>query len=729
MSSDPQFLTLKTPSIHDGRTLIWLQQQAPTVDWSKWDGIVTSMADYQFWSIRKATLVGIALSSFPEDCEDLNAWLEELYYASKKVSTLFLSQRVLSLKSEAYWSENFDNVINLDMIATQYPFMEKPWDGTDADAVVLYALLSRYNRVIDCMTQTVRNVYELTFEHHVHPPAIWLITQFFRHPSKKRTAELKECLARNCACPHIDQIMLLNERDYSKEWQGIPGWNKIKQVIIQKRITYIDFLQFVKEHVPSSTYVILCNADIYMGDSLLHLWKMKMESRMIALLRWDDLGDGKIQIFGPRSDSQDTWIMLSDSVKQQEWDSKTFSFQLGQAGCDNAFAAYMLRKRFLLLNPALTFKTFHIHNSNIRNYDPKDPIRAPLYINIAPTYLIDTKQDTVPELPPPHHLSHRLITFRVHAASVPDEITYCTMLERGKEYVWKPSVENHYFQAAIPVYEIDNACVTPNGLIYDLYRIYMGKHADDPQYQYWRHTKMNIFTPLQKHSQMMAIPFATTEIFEHSDRYVLEYVSRATRLLTLYPAASYWFPVDDRFQAIQWTKTDQCVPFSEDTACWADHVVGFMPGPLLLGPEDIDALRKRLLGWKEQPIEKKCCVVVDDTIITPEFVKKSMKTCFPTWDIQCVQKEDVGCYDAILGAEVCVFFGGKQQQLRWAKLWALPRGCEMIEFQMELDLDGEFQHLAHVAELNSRIFLLGKGSTKDIQDQLMDELIDHTTLE
>jgi hypothetical protein len=223
-----------------------------------------------------------------------------------------------------------------------------------------------------------------------------------------------------------------------------------------------------------------------MGASLSVLWRMDLKDRMLALLRWDDSADGEEPVlFGPRADSQDTWILLSDSIKDKTWPYATFDFPLGQPGCDNAFAGHMLRNRISLSNPALTFQTFHLHNSNVRNYTKKDMIVSDLYINLVPTYLIDTKQEQVPKDKAPA-ICNELVTFEVKSSSISNEITYCTMLEKEGRYKWEPTVENHYFEPAIPVYRWKNACVTPNGLVYDPYTIYVGKHVEEDRFNYWK---------------------------------------------------------------------------------------------------------------------------------------------------------------------------------------------------------------------------------------------------
>lgn len=727
----PKLLTLSTPIIRNQRTLIWLQKQNNTVNWSKWDAVVSSISAFNYWTKYGAKIVGIIITEEPMS-ED---FFTELFNISKRVPLILLSQNVLNNKSQEYWSNNFDNVLNLNNLIEQYPFIQENWNETIDDAVAIFGLLLRYNRIVDCeVTQSRLSSMptNITFVKDIKPNEVWVFTQFFKHKDAKRFKEIKECLIRNCACPHIDKIVLINEKDYSSEYSGITGSKKIEQFISGRRLTYANFLQYVNDVVPKNVFTILCNADIYFSDSLLDLWKVNMEDKMLGLLRWDvPLSglDDDAKIFGPRADSQDTWIFLSDSIKTRKWDYNKFNFQLGQAGCDNAFAGHILRNKFLISNPAVSFKTFHLHNTNIRNYDKKDYIRSDIYINLAPTYIIDSKQESTPS-GTPIMLSNELVSFEVKSSSMSNEITYCTMLEKEGRYKWEPSVENHYFEAAIPLYKWNKCSVTPNGLVYDLFNIYKGKYADDDKFNYWVNANVDILTPLQKRSKMFAIPFKNTDVFKHPDTYILNYISRCARLLKQYPGTSFWIPpqFSEYLEYFDWKTSElNAVYFDENTGCCADEVIGFLPGPssLEIGQEDIQSLRELYTSWIEKPIGKICSVVLGQQItqkFAEETISKFLLDLSEEWTIRYVRETDYASYDTLLGASLCIFIGGQKTKNQWAKLWALPKECCVIEFQQELKIDGEFQHLAHISGFKSWVLLLSKGSVTDVQEQIVEQL-------
>ena len=665
----PKIITLQPPCVRNQRTLVWLQNQYQA-NWTKWDAVVTSLKSYYKWQ-AKANIVGIILTSVPSA-----TFYEELYQISPQVPVILLTNAILATKSEEYWADNFDNIMNLDDLP--YPYLAK-WEQSIEDAVGLFTHLCRYNRLVDCNVSQERFASfegNITLEYNIVPPAVWFITQYFRHSEQERANEITECLQRNVDCTDISKIVLLTENDYSKDY---PKSTKIQQIVIKKRLTYAHFLQYVKERVPSNTIVVLANADIFL-DSLSDLWSINMKNAMLALLRWDVTDEGS-EIFGPRADSQDTWIVLSDSVKSVNWNYDPYNVQLGQPGCDNVFAGQMLQNRFVLYNPALTIKTYHLHKTQIRNYSLDDTIRALLYVNLVPGHIIHTKQ--IKDLEKHSTMSNELVVFEVKSTSISNAITYCTMLEKDGRYKWESGVENFYFDE-IPVYKWTNACVTPTGLVYTPYTIYPG---DDEKYPYWKDSSVTIFTPLQSTDVMIALPIPDMSVFTNKDTYLLYYYSRIVRFLKQYPTASYWSPNPS------YTTKGSPILVSADTACYAKEVVGFVPQSLEVGKEDITVLRETV-DWIERSQSKRCIV------IGPANKKQINELLYKDWYIEYLDQATV---ESLIGASLCIFTGCCHN------MWALPKGATIVEFQQELDIKGEMQHLAHICELQSWVILLSKG--------------------
>ena len=697
----PKLITLQTPCIRNQRTLIWLQNQASiTSSWSHWDAVVTSMEAYRRW-YQQARIVGIILTSIPKSAD----FYEELFKISPHVPMIFLSRAVLSTKSEDFWTDNFDNIVCLNDVFTQYPFLGHTWDNTLEDAVGLFAHLSRYHRIVDCVVPQSRiETFQgnITIQHNVMPPAVWLVTQYFRHQDAERAKEIQTCLQKNVECADISRIVLLTERDYTKDYPKTN--NKIQQVIIKKRLTYAHFLQFVKDRVPANTIVILANADMYMED-LSDLWTINLKNTMLSLLRWDVTEDGP-QLFGPRADSQDTWILLSDSVKEVDWAYEKLDVQLGQPGCDNVFAGQMLQNRFVLYNPALTIKTYHLHTTNVRNYTKEDMIRALLYVNLVPSHLMDTKHEKPTK--PINTISNESVAFEVKSSSLSNEITYCTMLEKEGRYKWEPSVENFYFDER-PLHQWKNACVTPTGLVYTPYAIYPG---DDTLYPFWKNSTVHLYTPLQTAEQMIAIPFDNISVFSNITAYTLYYLSYVLRFLEQYPGASFWMPWAYRQLLADYKITAKPMILTEDTACYAKEVIGFMPSVIEPGMENSSVLRSYMPVWLEKPIGKRCIVIGSFS----DKMKQQLNEIFCNeWYMEYMEKANA---ESLVGAALCII----QANYGLVPLWALPKAACVIEFQQELNMIGEVQHLAHITELQSWVLLLSKGTKEQVEKQMIHEI-------
>jgi hypothetical protein len=749
MNKAPKFLNLNTNIYRDERTLILLDDQDISINWSKWDNIVIGLNGYKKWSQYKTNIVGIILTKSEFENSNKN-WFEELLHISKKVSVIYVSQKILSIKSEEYWLDNYDNLIHLENASNIYPYIQDEWDHTHVDALAIMSMIMRYNYIVfdnkhklSDNRSKILSEYCININYKLIPNQCWIFLQYFRHENNRRYKELKECLKKNINNNFIDKIVLINETDYSKEWVGIPNASeKINQIINGKRLTYADFIDIVNKIAPDNCYVILANADIYFGNTLKYLWSVNLSDKMLGLLRWDIPNEGvlfedRAELFGPRNDSQDSWIFLSNSIKSRVWDYSKFKYQLGKSGCDNRFTSDILRMKFLITNPSLSIKSYHLHNSNIRNYSKSDYIPSDFYVYVEPTRILDMKQITTPLDKTTHldYLNNESIDFEVKSSSISNTISYCTILDKQGRFKWEPSIENYYFDK-FQLYKWKNACVTTNGLVYDLWNIYTGKH--NKTHNYWEKCLTDIFTPLEYRRRVLAIPFKDNYIFEKADTYCLEYLSRVARLIEKYPESSFWIPKEFIIyvRQFQW-KSDklQAIEYNPEMACYADEVIGFLPGPHELGKEDIDSLRNLYPSWNPTPI-KDSCLIITDNILDDIFIENLEKELGNNWSITQISSNNPGQFYEVVGSQLCIFIGGKNTQDKWSRLWALPEGCCVIEFQEnnETSIDGEFQHLAHISGLKSWVYLLDSNNitqlaileyTKKWFIKNSDELVDY----
>jgi hypothetical protein len=717
MVGTPKAIRLNTVITRDQRTLIKLDDTLDTnINWSVWNGIVHGIESYKKWK-QSANVVGIIVT----DLDDNDYAFEELYKLSKNVYVIAITNNILLRKSEEYWTDNYDNIINLDYVLDTYGFIDVPWNKSVDDAVAICSIILRQNRIINLCDELIHserkvlmNKMNISINSTRNPEECWIFTQFFKHISNRRYKEIKECLINNCKCPFITKIVLLNEKDYSNEWANIPGSSKIHQIITGKRITYWDFLSSVREIAPNNCFVILANADIYFDHTLKELWKVNMTDKMFGLLRWDvqEDRDDPPKIFGPRSDSQDSWIMLAKSIKDRTFDKNTFEYELGKPGCDNKFTSDMIRMKMLIANPALSIKSYHIHISNMRNYTKADYIKTDIYAVVDPSRILDMKHTPVPDVKP-LYLNNEDVEFEVKSSSVSNSISYCTLLEKHGRFKWEASVENYYFDR-VPIYTWSQGFVTPNGLVSDFKNIYTGK--DTVNYNYWPNANVNLFSPVKRTECMFAIPFYDTSIFENFNTYLLYYLSRVTRLLKDYPDTSFWIPHDfsNNMGNFIWNTEYNGVEFDNKSVVYANKVIGYLPGPHEISVEDICGLRELYPAWQSKPTKKQC-VVITDSILDNKFIDAFgtilKETLADNWNI-IVSKNNNIVEDNISGSSMCVFIGGEGIINKWSHLWMLPKDCCIVEFQYDTNVDGEFQHMAHVSGYKSWIYLIGKN---DIQ--------------
>lgn len=222
--------------------------------------------------------------------------------------------------------------------------------------------------------------------------------QFFVHKNRIRNMENIECLHRNIKNPKIDKIYLLNEKIYTDEQLGFiddyatqaPSGKikktayvngitkelidqKLHQVNVKCRLKYSDIFQYINENEIKG-YNIMINSDIFFDDSISNVknTQIHMKRQMLSLLRFDYRITHKTlnqaQIFGPRFDSQDTWIFHSN-FNITTFQKKMFNFHFGTPGCDNKMLYLMKILGYDIINDPKYIKNYHYHSEISRNYE------------------------------------------------------------------------------------------------------------------------------------------------------------------------------------------------------------------------------------------------------------------------------------------------------------------------------------------------------------------------
>lgn len=178
-----------------------------------------------------------------------------------------------------------------------------------------------------------------------------LFTNYYIDKNPARQKEIEYCLCKNLSNPMLN-VVVLNS---------------------QNRLSYSFYFRKINLLGGHDDINIIANSDIYFESDIKIVEKMTA-NQCFALSRWDIDQNGNAQHYD-HSDSQDAWIFRG-KIKQ----GLNGEFNLGVPGCDNRIAYEINRAGYLISNPSKTVKSYHVHQSDIRNYGGNKV--PPPYMNV-----------------------------------------------------------------------------------------------------------------------------------------------------------------------------------------------------------------------------------------------------------------------------------------------------------------------------------------------------------
>jgi hypothetical protein len=704
-----RILQMETSVSKDQKTIVWIGPDTPEeedderIPWEKWEVGALSLAH-----LTPKTDILLLCS------EDVTADVDWLLKNKWRDLTMILASKAVldRLGDDQLKNLQIGNMICLEETAEIYPFIGTAWDGTQADAALIASILLRMNRVFGVGPSDKRSVHAQLIP--PSPQKLLMITQYYKAEKARRAKEITTCLQKNIDNPLIDKIVLLNESKLD-----IPSSKKVTQEVVGERLKYSTVIRWIAEKAPANTLCVFANSDIYLDETWKNLWATTMEDRFLSLLRYEaseNIADKDHVIFGPRADSQDTWVVLSDSVKAKKWDYDAIDFMFGKAGCDNAINVEMLRMKFVVANPALTLKTHHLHTSQIRNYDPNDIVDKPVYFYIQPTGLHD--MTPIFNLKASHTLASLPFARPVVGANPVHLKTFCTMVAKSSTYSYTTDTPNLYKPEPISIYEADNVFQTPTGLAYTYSSLYVGKSKAASEA--WNKSQISGLSPSLAVEIGLIAPLPD-EYLKNSATYVLYYVAAILLLREKAGGGEFWSPRDKSFlkalQLFNWKKAEVPVlPRDDGLQVWAKKGYIMLPSDSpQITKHHVDTLRKNLLGgWKATSDTKTCVVFYDDLYCTREFIN-ALEAILPEFYVKVIWPDAE--VKSLVGAELILSAGGVTN---WGWCWMAPKGAHIIQVQNEMEPDGECLHLAAAAELKHSLCICPKGK---IQKGLLDQVL------
>ena len=748
-----KIMNLDTSAWRDQKTLVWLDDVPsaaadPTINaiaWNRWEVGATSIA-----AATKLAAAGIRpdIVLCIDPLEEAHSWIRAGNWST--VSMIVVPRALAThIGLESLQRYKVTNMLCLEELTDVYPYTGPVWDGTLDDAKVLVPLTLRLGRTFpvaaEALSPSRRETvarFGLAVESALRaPPPLWLVTQYYEPVKAKRRREIRACLEANLANPLVDRVVLLNETACA------PQHEKITETVIGSRLTYADVLRWVaaKDFAPGQedAIIVFANADIFLDSASFRLlWSVNMAdpARFFALLRWEVAGTdaasvSAAQLFGPRGDSQDTWVVSAAAVKRllpaadagpAAW--TPFEIPFGKAGCDNAITVEMLRKKFQVVNPALNLRTFHFHASQERSYDPADIVDRPMYFHIQPTGLQDMRARIAFDTKPTQFAGQALTRPIRGPLTAAQKATFCTMVARASRgaIALSPDDENFWVPPVTPLYRVEDAFQSREGLVFDYNSIFVGRSKAAAEA--WTKATISSVAAAVRSKAAVAAPLSD-EVAADPGRYILQYLAKvlvARKLLGL-PDAEFWGSgkggAADALRFFQWPSREVPVLSRDETAqAWCDELGLWLPqdSPAeLTTREEVEALRGAFGlggGWEaaasaEGP--KKIVVVVDEKWLTQDVAEELEASA--SLNAAHVQFKFVWAGRTNLEATLRSFKGAWGALLfstcglgSWS--WVLPKGARVWEVQSEMEPSAALLHLAAAAGLEHRLCFVSKGA-------------------
>lgn len=203
-------------------------------------------------------------------------------------------------------------------------------------------------------------------------------TTYYSDKDPARQAEYVEALQRNLDNPLMEELYILHSLEDTLPFHS----SKFRSVLVTGRPTFHQFFETINQVSSDDDVNVVFNTDIYF-DHTLSLCLNIGSNEVYSLNRWDVVSDHEIRLFAKYS-TADVWV-LRGKVRDT-----SMNYYLGQLGCDNKLLYELHKAGYIILNPALSIRSYHLHSSNIRGEysDPSRNNRIPApYAYSIPTFL------------------------------------------------------------------------------------------------------------------------------------------------------------------------------------------------------------------------------------------------------------------------------------------------------------------------------------------------------
>jgi hypothetical protein len=181
-----------------------------------------------------------------------------------------------------------------------------------------------------------------------------LIISYYKSKNIDRNKEIDLTIKLNLQNKLFNKIIVIDD---TNQFINNSGNDNVIIIKDNRRLLFNDFFIYANEFSDDDTITILCNSDIIIGENFDKITLNDKE--MLFLSRYEMLLDTKNELnsdFG----SFDTWV----------WKGKILEnigkFRMGIGACDVRLAREFYDCNYILKNPSIDLKTYHLHCTNIR---------------------------------------------------------------------------------------------------------------------------------------------------------------------------------------------------------------------------------------------------------------------------------------------------------------------------------------------------------------------------
>lgn len=175
-----------------------------------------------------------------------------------------------------------------------------------------------------------------------------LISQWYEPPQPARRNELSAARAANASSGLFDEVVYLDGSS--------------------RTLSYADLFSEAEKKFRGQPCVV-ANTDIAFDETARLLPDICRDGRIIALTAWDSAASPKMlghafpELGRFFSGTQDSWAFIAGGL-----DGLDSDIPLNTVGCENLLLGRAVRAGFEVLDPAMDVKTWHHHESLIRNH-------------------------------------------------------------------------------------------------------------------------------------------------------------------------------------------------------------------------------------------------------------------------------------------------------------------------------------------------------------------------